>query len=243
MFISVAIPFYNNARFMEKTLEYIVTDDRISEIIITDDKSNDNNLTQLMNIIKKYPKVKLFKNPKNIGVFPNKIKALSKCSNQWAVLLDSDNALNKEYINAIFSQAPWNDKFIYAPEWAKTFPGNHSSMLNYKWLSNQIVDKEKTAKLRSNAQFKCFVNTGNYFVNVKKFVNIMNASTLKFDDSMSCIDVFYANHIWLMTGNKIKIVKGMQYSHRLHKASTYTVKSKHKQKYWENQFFNQVQKI
>lgn len=241
MKISIAIPFYNNSRFMEKTLEYIITDDRISEIIITDDKSDDDNLNKLIEIIEGIPKIKLIKNHKNIGVFPNKIKALSLCSNEWGILLDSDNTLGKDYIDILFSNLPWDDKIIYAPEWAKTFPGNPSHMLDYKWLSNKTIDKVKTRDLRSNAKFKCFVNTGNYFLNVKKFITTMNSSDLKFNDSMSCIDVFYANHIWLMNGNKIKVIKGMQYLHRLHGQSTYTVKSKSKQKYWENQFFNKIQ--
>ena len=242
MLISIAIPYYNNSRFMEDTLKYIVTDPRITDIVITDDSSKPEDLKKLEEIIKPYPQIKLFKNNTNLGVFPNKMKALSKCSNKWAVLLDSDNMLEKKYIDAIYQEKKWNENMVYAPEWAKTFPGNHSSMLNYKWLSNKIIDKTKVMQLRSNSKFKCVVNTGNYFLNVKNFIYTMDTSALKFDDSMSCIDVFYANHIWLMNGNKIKIVKGMEYSHRLHKSSTYTVKSKSKQKYWENHFFNQIQR-
>ena len=32
--ISVAIPYYNNSKFMRKTLETLINDDRINEIII-----------------------------------------------------------------------------------------------------------------------------------------------------------------------------------------------------------------
>ena len=42
MNISLAIPFFNNSKFAKELLnEYVLNDERISEIIILDDKSTD----------------------------------------------------------------------------------------------------------------------------------------------------------------------------------------------------------
>jgi len=59
--ISIAIPHYNNASFMIETLNSdIVNDDRITEIIICDDNSND--IHQLEHLLASLncKKVKLF---------------------------------------------------------------------------------------------------------------------------------------------------------------------------------------
>ena len=125
-FISVAIPHYNNARFMPKTLEHILNDDRIVEIIICDDRSKD--FDELEALIKKLDnnKIILFKNEKNIGCYHNKLHTLTKCNQEWVILLDSDNIINKEYIDILYEIEKWNNNIIFAPMWAKTFPGEQN---------------------------------------------------------------------------------------------------------------------
>jgi len=49
--ISVTIPYYNNSSFINDTLESLINDNRIYEIIICDDKSDD--IQNLEEIIKK----------------------------------------------------------------------------------------------------------------------------------------------------------------------------------------------
>ena len=62
--ISVAIPYYNNSKFMNKTLETLLVDKRINEIIITDDMSKDIlTLKELINNLNT-SKIKLFVNEK-----------------------------------------------------------------------------------------------------------------------------------------------------------------------------------
>ena len=59
--ISVAIPHYNNSQYIMDALLPIVTDDRVSEIIICDDKSNDiDTLKELLHKLA-YPKYNCFK--------------------------------------------------------------------------------------------------------------------------------------------------------------------------------------
>ncbi len=240
MSISVAIPYYNNSRFMNETLEYIVTDSRITEIVITDDKSREEEIKKLEEIIKEYSQIKLFKNNKNLGVFLNKLEALTKCKNDWMILCDSDNIIGKEYVDAIYKEK-WDRTFIYAPDWAKTFPGNPSTMLNYKWLDNQVIDYKKALALRSNAKFLCFINTCNFFCN-KKLLKFMDRKSF-YRPEMSCIDSFYINKCWLKGKNKIKIVKGMEYKHRLHGRSNYMKTKNSREAFHRNRFFIELQKV
>ena len=81
--ISVAIPYYNNSKFMNKTLETLLVDKRINEIIITDDmsKKDISTLKELINNLNT-SKIKLFENVfKNLYCYHNKITAVIKCSN------------------------------------------------------------------------------------------------------------------------------------------------------------------
>ena len=77
-FISVGIPHYNNSDYISDAIDPLLDDDRISEIVICDDKSND--LNKLEEIIIKYnnPKIKLFKNDINLGCYHNKLNTVSK---------------------------------------------------------------------------------------------------------------------------------------------------------------------
>jgi len=241
MSISVAIPFYNNSRFMKETLEYIVTDPRITEIVITDDKSSIEEIKNLEEMIKDYSQIKLFKNNKNLGVFFNKLEAVNKCTNDWMILCDSDNIIGKEYVDAIYLQKEWDRTFVYAPNWAITFPGNPSTMLNYKWLDNQVIDYKRALQLKSDNRFLCFINTCNFFCN-KKLLKFMDRKSF-YRPEMSCIDSFYINKCWLKGKNKIKVVKGMQYKHRLHPRSNYMTTNNTREAFHRNKFFIELQKI
>ena len=243
MLISVAIPTYNNARFLKETLNYIITDNRISEIIMVDDCSNDNNKELIQEIIKPISKIKFYQNSKNLGVYPNKIKAVELCKNEWVILLDADNIIEKNYIDVIFKENLQKD-IIYAPEWARTF-NNHkmdgySHMLIYKEYGNQIIDKKIALGNRNKAKFKCLMNTGNYLLHKNTFLNTMKNKP-EYERSMSCIDVFYANHKWLKDNKKIKVVKDLQYFHRLHSSSTYMISTKSRETHWNNFFFKNLE--
>ena len=100
-------------------LRVAITDNRVSEIIICDDDSKDIlELTQLLIQINSN-KIKMYKNGKNLGCYLNKIEVISKCTNEWAILLDSDNVIEKDYIDTLYNIQEWNANTIYHPCWAK----------------------------------------------------------------------------------------------------------------------------
>lgn len=220
--ISLAIPHYNNTDFIKETLNIGIIDDRINEIIICDDKSND--IDKLENIINELncSKIKLFKNDINLGCFKNKILSVSKCSNEWTILLDSDNVIDKDYINTLYNIGNWSDNLIYAPSWAKTFPGEPSINLDYRIYNGKIIDKEFYINNFNVLKFQCLINTCNYFINTKKYTQCMNnIINLYKREEMDCVDSAVLFTEWMLSHNKILVVENLHYNHRLHQNSNY----------------------
>lgn len=217
--ISVAIPHYNNTKFIKDSLKVPIEDERIDEIIIVDDASKD--LEKLKNIIKELNsnKIKLFENKKNLGCYHNKILSVSKCTNDWCILLDSDNYFDKSYIDKIYQIGKWDKKLIYAPYWAKSFPRDPSPSLNYTKFINKIIDKKFYIDNFNCINFQCLINTCNYFFPKNEFLDSIKQEYDR--EKIDCLDSALLFTDWLFNKNKVKIVEGMFYNHRLHPNSNY----------------------
>lgn len=234
--LSLAIPHYNNSVYISEILINVIYDDRIDEIVICDDNSQDyEKLRENANSFKSN-KIKLYKNVNNLGCYHNKIETLRKCSNKWAILLDSDNIIDKHYLDVLFDLKEWNDDTIYAPIWAYTFPGEHSKLMNYSFLKGVTIDKKYAVNNMHILPFKIFLNTGNYILPVKKYLNCMDQ--FHYDRKIiEATDVAVANGNWLYYDNKIKVVDNLIYKHRLHSKSTWTTSNA---KQYTNDLFLQI---
>lgn len=220
--ISVVIPHYNNVKFMKETLEYIVNDNRVSEIIICDDCSIE--FDDLHALITEFNnnKIILFKNDVNLGCYHNKLHTVSKCTNDWCILLDSDNIINRDYIDILFNIDNWDNNLIYAPMWAKTFPDKPSENLNYSEYSNMLVDSKNYIQLFQQTKFQCLINTCNYFLPTYNFLKAMNKYKYerKIIDSLDSAVLFTD---WLCDNHNVIVVENLTYSHRLHSNSNYVL--------------------
>ena len=241
--ISVAIPHYNNARFMPETLEHIVNDNRIAEIIICDDCSKD--FDELEALVKKLDnnKIMLFKNEKNIGCYHNKLHTLTKCNQEWVILLDSDNIIKKEYIDILYEIETWNNTIIYTPMWSKTFPGELSANMNFSKFKNQLIDYTNYLNHFHDWVFKCLINNCNYFIPVKPYLQIMNKYTYK-REIIDCLDSAVLFTDWLCDKNKVMVVENLIYSHRCHPNSNYCLsESKKYTNIVENNLISKIKKL
>ena len=221
--ITVAIPHYNNSNFMKDTLEPIVNDDRVSEIIICDDKSSD--LENLEKLLKEYnsSKIKLYKNEVNLGSYHNKINTISKCSNECAILLDSDNVIDSTFLDTLYKLEKWDTTRIYAPVWAHTFPhadNGYSPHLKFTEYKNMTIGPKEFIQHWNKTTFKCLSNDCNYFAPVRQFVQCMKQYKYerKYIDSLDSSILFSD---WLYNENRVFVVDDLIYKHRLHAKSNY----------------------
>jgi glycosyltransferase involved in cell wall biosynthesis len=245
MKISLAIPIYNNSKFIKETLEYPILEDRIDEIIICDDNSSD--LDHLKEILQELncSKIKLFVNHENTGVYLNKLNSLKYCTNDWAILFDSDNILNKDYLDVIYEEE-WKENKIISPSLAEKINDISESLnssFDYRSLSGEIDFSNFFEKRSTNqTSFDTLLNTCNYFVPVSTFLVIMEKNKINYDThKIASLDSLTFFTDWIAAGNKIDVLTSLKYKHRIHQDSTY-IKTLHRlnQLEWTNSQFEKI---
>jgi glycosyltransferase involved in cell wall biosynthesis len=217
--ISVAITHFNRDNILYKSLFNILFDNMVSEIVILDDGSDDKSFEKLKKELKKIncKKIKLFRRGDNIGVLKTKIEVISLCSNNWVILLDSDNTITKRYLKTLKKMSEWDEKKIYTPEIAWPY-------FILTSLTKELVSFDSVRNHNTNTMY-LLLNMGNYFLNKNPFLTIMHKYSKTKNGYVTSYDVMFANYIWLKEGNSIKCQKRMAYFHRVHTGSNWTKKN------------------
>ena len=90
--VSIALCTYNGEAYIREQLDSIVNQSYSPlELIAVDDCSTDNTLHILQEYAAKYPFIKVFVNPENLGYIRNFEKALQLCSGNFIALSDQDD--------------------------------------------------------------------------------------------------------------------------------------------------------
>lgn len=213
--IAVVIPTFNSSGFILSAIDIPLKDPRVTEIIISDDHSDD--YDELYKILEGKPKIKLFRNNKRLGGFWNKFAAMEKCTLPFAILLDSDNSFDKGYIDRLFRIPVWRSDVIYAPDYA-------GEKLNYREFTGTYFYKENVGKMMDNPLTTYILNTGNFFVPVKSFLKCIWEGGQKVVGHVPCSAAI--NCVWLNAGNKVFVVDGLEYDHRFRKKGYWTERAK-----------------
>lgn len=215
--ISLCIPNYNRSKFVISSFQNVLHDERINEIIISDDYSEEKIFNELSEELKKIgsKKIKLYRNTINKGAFLNKYESVRKASNEWIILLDSDNIIEVDFLDNLPREK--RKDTLYLPCHAIC----ESPNLDYSEFSDLIIGigDYKSLANSSDPKKQCLLNTGNYFFNRDNYIKAVdNEKSIR--DPYG-VDVFYFIHLWfkLESLNKLKIVKNLKYYHTLHNGS------------------------
>lgn len=223
--ISLCIPNYTRTNYIIESFNNIINDDRIDEIVINDDCSpNFEEALILLNNLKS-DKIKIFRNEQNLGPLFNKLETIKKATNEFCILLDSDNVISKEYLDIVFSQE-WLRNKIICPEFLMHHDENiwnqKDVFISYSDFINAKIDFEYVKSCILNGRnIETLLNTGNFFVNKEMYVNSFNNNT--FDRSVDVCDVCFFSYLFLLFDkeNYLEIVKDLKYIHRVHNGSFY----------------------
>jgi glycosyltransferase involved in cell wall biosynthesis len=198
--ISLCITNYNRAHMLQEAFIKVIDDPRISEVVVTDDGSNEKTVIALKHIF--HPKLKLWWNYKNLGCYRNKREAISKASNEFVIIFDSDNVITTEYIDRIFER-PWSRDTIFAPDFARPH-------FDYRGFSGQTITRANVKTFVEQKHFTALINTMNYFVNRDEYLRVWEDRSEPWT-----ADTALQNYNWLKAGNKIHVLTGLQYEHRI----------------------------
>lgn len=207
--ITLALTNYNRSELLFKSFAQVINDERISEIVISDDASDAAIWRQISDHYKGNAKVKLHRNASNQGVYRNKYHSVYLSSNPWVIVFDSDNIIGTDYIDKLFAIDDWNPGVLYSPDFGKP-------EFDYTHFAGKTITRANVSAFLREKRFDCLINTMNCFVNREQYIKIWDPNT-----EPIAADSAYLNYLWLNAGNEIYVVPGMQYEHLVHKGSHY----------------------
>ena len=220
MNISLVIPTFNRTDFVIDSFIRVLNNEVIDEIIIVDDSSNYEVYAKLFILVNdlQNKKVKVFRNKKNLGPLLNKYEAVKRSSNDWCILLDSDNIIGSDYVK-IIEGLKKEDDVLYCPEVLWREVDKKKIAFNYDKFRKLIISKNNAKNYIGTELFETWLNTGNYFFNKNAYLKVIEEN--KLEDQLMINDAIYFSYLWLLSGNRMKIVPELMYIHRVHKGSWY----------------------
>jgi glycosyltransferase involved in cell wall biosynthesis len=197
---TLAIPTYNRYDYLIKDLQRYIDSSDITEIIICDDGKSD--VEKLYKLFKA-PKLKMYINDKNLGASKNKIHVVSLASQDWVLLLDSDNSINNDTLKFLNNYEVKDSNLVIAPSFAKP-------AFDYTTIKDELTFKnwKKMPHLE-----EMFWNTGNYLV-PKSLYNKAGKIVIDSEINPGPYDVIYINYFMCKElGCTFKLLPNFQYDH------------------------------
>lgn len=234
--ISFAITAHNehkkdNYGWLSECILAIKNVKSVSEIVVVDDASENYGQLEASLLKLKDPRIQLYRNTTNLGVFGNKVSAVSHCANDWVQLCDSDDRMDANHFDRLLELQPWDSLTMYASCWGKPTFTYQSLIGSYDargYLA--LVDREDPWQ-------PCQLNTGNHFVPRKRFVDLLRpyrpfpalySGVFDYDTRpldywrrvFDGADSAFYNTRWLMSGGFLEVVEGLEYYHRYNATDT-----------------------
>ena len=209
--ISLAVTSYNRSNKTVRSFSNVLSDDRITEIIIVDDHSDEKTFKDLSSQINLlgHSKLKIHRNTKNLGAFLNKCRAIDLASNDWIILLDSDNIIDASYLDSLPTEL--DEKTFYLPSVAECSSRN----LDYSRYSGKLlgIDDFRVLMHSQDPVDACLINTGNYLVNKHTYTSCVKACKNLINPL--AVDVLYLLFLCFKNEKnfKLNVVPGLKYQH------------------------------
>ena len=207
--ISVVITHFNRGESLHRSLHNILSHPVISEIVIFDDFSDDSNYAKLVSFLSslKRSDIRIVKAKSNLKALRAKRAAVEACSSPWVLLLDSDNTVFRNFLDAIFQMPSRDDSTIYCAAFA--FP-----YFDFRTVAGRDIDFDGIRKYAAAGTLNrvYFFNDGNYLVPKSRYLEVSHSVGHPCDDAA---DTMLFNYFWVSRGGKMKFLPGTSYLHRI----------------------------
>lgn len=170
--ISICIPNYNYAKFIEETIESVLSQTYGNfEILIAENASTDNSLE----VISRYkdPRIKILRNEVNVPLYQNISKCVSHAAGEIITILHSDDFYEPEFLaEVVKAYSQYSDKKVFVTA-VENFHDKQNAKLNFFPFNLPGVRSSREVLTR----LACFNNIGNG-VNVAFHRDILNSNQL-----------------------------------------------------------------
>lgn len=205
--ISICLTNFNRTSLLFESFAQVLDDPRITDIVIVDDHSSERTIMEINRMLSELPahreKIRFFMNDRNLGCYRNKREVVSKAINEWVVLLDSDNRVDKSYLNAL-DALPYLHQFtLYQPVFAQPH-------FDFRKYSGKLIGANNVAQFVEDPTFTTSLNAANYFVHRDEYLRVWEDCPEPWTS-----DSLLQNYNWLNAGNSIYFCPGLEYFHRV----------------------------
>lgn len=207
MNLTFAVTVYNRYEMLLESFAGIIDDPRIDEVLIMDDASDEKYWQKIEQLPKFNRKIKVIRQLQNRKMQQNKADAISYSKNDWVIIFDSDNQMDKTYLDALPSEL-FADT-IYMPDFAKP-------QFSFKEYSGLLFNKSNVKSFIHNPSFNVLLNCCNYVVNKHEYLK-----AYKYNPDIDGADTINMAKNWLLAGNNFFVVPSMEYYHKIHDGSQF----------------------
>jgi succinoglycan biosynthesis protein ExoO len=128
-YVSVIIPAYNVAGYLERTLDSALTQTiSVFEVIVVDDASSDTTFEVASSVAARDARVRVLRNESNRGPAASRNRAMHAARGEWIALLDGDDAWRPERLERMMAYATNADVIsddVYVVARSRTKPGEY----------------------------------------------------------------------------------------------------------------------
>lgn len=213
--LTLAITTYNRFDMLLQSFAEVIDDPRIDEVLIVDDCSTAAIWNKIRMLESLNPKIRTIRQGMNRGMMQNKADAISYAKNEWVALLDSDNIIKPDYLDAFYKRIQEDggpfEHTIYCPDFA--WPSFDYRKFSGRWINKGMVNPNIKDFINDDIGHMC-MNTCNYILNRDAYMEIY-----KHSEDIKATDTIWFAYWWLKAGRVFEIVPGMSYFHRVHNGS------------------------
>lgn len=157
--VSICIPTYNGAKYIEETLNSALKQTYTNiEIVITDDSSSDDTVAICKRYAEQDSRIKVFENTSNLGLVGNWCESVEKASSEWIKFLFQDDLITPDCVELMITAALQhevdfvisNREYFFEPGFSKKIKRFYTEKLpkpDHIFESDRVYTPQETGKL------------------------------------------------------------------------------------------------
>ncbi|HDZ5112008.1 TPA: glycosyltransferase family 2 protein [Campylobacter jejuni] len=224
--LSIIIPLFNSCDFIPRALKSCTNQTlRDIEILVIDDKSEDDGLSIALEFAKKDPRIKVFQNNENLGTFASRNRGVLHSSSDFVMFLDSDDFLALNACEIVFDKIKQGfdllcfDAFVHRIK-TKQF---------YRFKQDEVFNQEQFLEFLSQQRHFCWSVWAKCF---RKDIILKSFEKIKIDERLSYAEDVLFCYINFMFCKKIAVFKTCIYHYEFNQNGRY--ENKNKEILWQN---------